>query len=156
MSMLVCKLMNIPYDVSEKVHIAAHLHDIGKIGIPDAILNKDAKLEDWEWNIIKKHPQIGADILNKFAHLAEMKDIVLHHHERYDGLGYPDALYGDRIPLGARIIALCDSIDAMTSTRSYRKAYTYEYCFCDIEKNLAKMYDPNIGKIVLEQSIDLG
>ncbi|MEA4894945.1 MAG: HD-GYP domain-containing protein [Oscillospiraceae bacterium] len=155
MSLIVCGLMDVPCDIAEKVHIAAHLHDIGKIGIPDAILNKEDKLNEWEWEIIKKHPQIGADILSKSAHLAEMKDIVLHHHERYDGLGYPDGLGGEDIPLGARIIALCDSIDAMTSTRRYRKAHSFEYCYGEIERNLSKMYDPIIGKVVLEHWQDI-
>jgi putative nucleotidyltransferase with HDIG domain len=146
----ICRLMGLPEDIAEKIHLAAHLHDIGKIGIPDAILNKEGKLDDREWEIIKRHPQIGANILSKSVHLAEMKDMILYHHERFDGRGYPAGLKGTRIPLGARIIAICDSIDAMTSSRAYRKAYSLEYCYLEIEKNLGKMYDPDIGGFVLE------
>ncbi len=142
--------MRLHEELSEKVHIAAHLHDIGKIGIPDAILNKEGKLNEREWEVIKRHPQIGADILSKSSHLAKMKDIILYHHERFDGLGYPAGLFGQNIPLGARIIAICDSIDAMTSIRVYRKAYSLEYCYLELEKNLGKMYDPAIGELVLE------
>ncbi|MEY8352733.1 HD-GYP domain-containing protein [Lachnospiraceae bacterium 54-53] len=134
----------------EKIHIAAHLHDIGKIGVPDAVLNKPEKLSREEWESMKRHPMIGADILSKSRHLNELKDIVLHHHERYDGRGYPGGLKGEEIPLGARVIAICDSIDAMTSVRGYRKAYSLEYCYEEIRKNLGVMYDPVIGAIALK------
>lgn len=106
----------------QKIHIAAHLHDIGKIGVPDAILLKEGRLEPEEWEQMKKHSEIGAEILSKSHHLGELKDIVLHHHERYDGGGYPAKIQGKQIPLGSRIIAICDSIDAMSSNRCYRKA----------------------------------
>lgn len=155
MALKICRLMGLRDDVTDKVHIAAHLHDIGKIGIPDAILNKEEKLNEWEWGVIKTHPQIGADILSRSTHLAEMKDIILYHHERFDGLGYPAGLKGEKIPLGARIIAISDSIDAMTSTRVYRRAYSLEHCYMEIEKNLGKMYDPTIGRFVLEHWQDI-
>ena len=155
MALKICRLMDLRGDVTDEIHIAAHLHDIGKIGIPDAILNKEEKLNEWEWSVIKTHPQIGADILSRSTHLAEMKDIILYHHERFDGLGYPAGLKEEQIPLGARIIAVCDSIDAMTSTRVYRKAYSFEHCYEEIEKNLGKMYDPRIGGFVLEHWQDI-
>ena len=106
------------------------------------------------WGIIcllytSRHPQIGADILSKSKHLRELKEIVLYHHERYDGNGYPKGLRGEEIPLGSRIIAVCDSIDAMTSNRSYRKAHSYDYCYDEIKTNLGTMYDPVIGHIVI-------
>ena len=134
----------------EKIHIAAHLHDIGKIGVPDAVLNKTERLNDEEWEAIKKHPSIGAEILSKSHHLNELKHIVLCHHERFDGKGYPMGLAGENIPVGARIIAICDSIDAMTSNRSYRKAHDFQYCYKEIENNLGTMYDPIIGEYVLK------
>lgn len=121
MSMKVCLLMGMPKETVEKIHIAAHLHDIGKIGVPDAVLNKTGRLDDVEWEMIQKHPAIGAEILSKSRHLSELTDIALSHHERFDGGGYPRGLKGAEIPVGARIIAICDSIDAMTSSRSYRK-----------------------------------
>ncbi len=151
----ICRLMGLRDDVTDKIHIAAHLHDIGKIGIPDAILNKKEKLNEREWEVIKTHPQLGADILSRSAHLAEMNDIILYHHERFDGLGYPAGLKGERIPLGARIIAICDSIDAMASNRVYRRAYSLEYCYLEIEKNLGMMYDPAIGGFVLKHWQDI-
>lgn len=150
MALVVCKLMGLKKENIEEIHIAAHLHDIGKIGIPDAVLNKTDKLSQFEWEDMKRHPQIGAQILSKSRHLNELKDIVLYHHERYDGRGYPAGLKGIEIPLGARIIAICDSIDAMTSNRSYRSAYNSDFCYYEIKDNLGKMYDPIIGKYILE------
>ena len=149
MALEVCKLLKLNQNDTEKIHIAAHLHDIGKIGIPDSILLKQGKLDDSEWQIMKNHPEIGANILKKSAYLTELAEIVLFHHERFDGKGYPLEKSGNDIPLGARIIAICDSIDAMTSNRCYRKSLSFDVCYKEIEKNLGKMYDPNIGKIVL-------
>ena len=129
---------------------AAYLHDIGKVGISDAILTKPGRLTDAEFAVIKGHPVIGARILTKSNHMQEVVQIVLHHHERYDGKGYPDHLAGEDIPLGARIIAIADSIDAMTSRRVYRDAMSLEYCRSEIEKNLGVMYDPAIGRVTLD------
>lgn len=150
MALTVCKLIGLSDSRSEKIHIAAHLHDIGKIGVPDSVLNKESRLDFDEWEKMKKHPEIGADILSKSHHLNEIKDIVLYHHERFDGKGYPKGLKGENIPVGARIIALCDSIDAMTSNRSYRKAHSFDYCYNEIQKNIGTMYDPLIGECVLK------
>lgn len=149
MALALSEVLGLPEAEVDKIHVAAHLHDIGKIGVPDAILNKPDRLEEEEWEAIKKHPKTGADILSKSRHLNELKDIVLYHHESYDGKGYPSGLKGKEIPLGARIIAICDSIDAMTSDRGYRKAYTLDYCYEEIKKNLGKMYDPDIGALAL-------
>ncbi len=150
MAVKVCKLIGLNKADTEAIHIAAHLHDIGKIGVPDAILNKTDCLNEKEWQAMKKHPKIGAHILSKSQHLNQLKEIVLYHHERYDGKGYPAGLKGEEIPIGARIIAICDSIDAMTSNRNYRQAHTIEYCNNEIRNHLGKMYDPVIGKCVLE------
>ena len=100
---ILCRLLGL----NRMMHIASHLHDIGKIGIDDAILNKEGKLDEQEWEMMKTHPQIGANILDKSHLLAPFSKIVLHHHERY-------GLNGKETPLGLRIIALCDSIDTMT------------------------------------------
>lgn len=150
MALKVCELIGLKKEDVEKIHIAAHLHDIGKIGVPDAVLNKEGKLTQEEWLAIRRHPEIGAEILSKSHHLKELKEIVLCHHERYDGKGYPLGLAGEKIPVGARIIAICDSIDAMTSNRCYRKAHDFAFCYGEIEKNLGTMYDPVIGRYVLE------
>jgi len=129
---------------------AAILHDIGKVGISDAILGKPGKLTEDEFAVIKQHPVIGARILMQSNYTQELVQVVLHHHERFDGRGYPDGIAGAEIPLGSRVIAIADSIDAMTSRRCYRDAMSLEYCREEIEKNLGKMYDPAIGKVVLD------
>ena len=129
---------------------AAHLHDIGKMGISDNVLGKPGKLTDEEFSIIKQHPVIGAKILMQSNYTHELVQIVLHHHERFDGRGYPEGLKGEEIPIGARIIAIADSVDAMTSKRVYRDALSLDYCRNEIEKNLGVMYDPAIGKVVLD------
>jgi putative nucleotidyltransferase with HDIG domain len=150
MAVEICRMIGLKEEDTQKIHIAAHLHDIGKIGVPDAALFKEGRLNDEEWEQIKKHPQIGADILSRSEHLKELSEIVLHHHERYDGKGYPSGLQGIEIPVGARIVAICDSIDAMTSNRCYRKAHSLEFCYTEIENNLGTMYDPILGRYVLD------
>lgn len=150
MATVVCNLLKMKEEDIQSVHIAAHLHDIGKIGVPDRVLLKSGKLDEDEWKELKKHPEIGAEILSKSHHLSRLKDIVLHHHERFDGKGYPSGLKAKEIPYGARIIAICDSIDAITSNRCYRKAHDFDFCRTEIEKNLGLMYDPEIGKLVLD------
>lgn len=135
---------------TQEIHIAGHLHDIGKIGVPDRVLLKPDRLNDEEWGLMKKHPEIGADILSRSEHFSRIAAIILHHHERWDGKGYPFGAVGEEIPLGARIIAVCDSIDAMASARAYRKALPLDICRSEIEKNIGIMYDPKIGEIALE------
>ena len=151
MACLLCHELGLTEKETQEVHIAAHLHDIGKIGIPDSILLKAGKLNDEEWTLMKQHPQIGADILAKSPHFARISAIILHHHERFDGSGYPFGAKGEEIPLGSRIIAVCDSIDAMASARAYRKALPPDVCRSEIEKNIGKMYDPRIAEAVLRK-----
>ncbi len=150
MACLVCGFLGMDEDAKQEIHIAGHLHDIGKIGIPDRVLLKAGKLDDEEWALMKQHPQIGADILSRSRHFGRIAAIILHHHERWDGKGYPFGAKGEEIPLGARIIAVCDSIDAMCSARAYRKAMPTEVCRSEIEKNTGVMYDPDIARLVLE------
>ena len=149
-SELIARFLGLSESSISLITHAAHLHDIGKIGIQDNVLTKPGKLTDEEFEIIKQHPVIGAKILMQSNYTHEMVQIVLHHHERYDGRGYPEGLKGEDIPIGARVIAIADSIDAMTSKRVYRDAMSLEYCRNEIEKNLGVMYDPAIGKVVLE------
>lgn len=150
MTKIVAQKMGFDDDDCEFLHIAAHLHDIGKIGIPDAILNKKGRLTDEEFRVMKMHSEIGARILQKSKFLSPISDIVLYHHERFDGKGYPKGISSYEIPLGARIIAVCDSIDAMLSTRSYRDSFTKEFCKQEIANCANSRYDPEITKIVLE------
>lgn len=134
----------------EDIHSAAEMHDIGKIAISESILLKPGRLTDLEYNNMKQHPVIGASIVAHAESMAEIAQIIRHHHERYDGKGYPDRLSGEDIPIGSRIIAIADSIDAMTSKRCYRDALPIDICFEEIKKNLGIMYDPAIGKIVMD------
>lgn len=150
MACFLCGKMGLSAEETQEIHIAAHLHDIGKIGIPDRVLCKEGRLDEEEWQLMKRHPLIGADILKKCSGFARISAIILHHHERYDGKGYPFGAKGEEIPLGARIIAVCDSIDAMASTRSYRKAMPLEAVRSEIERNIGIMYDPMIARLVLE------
>jgi len=139
-----------PEDITREIHIAGHLHDIGKIGIPDKVLLKPGRLNDEEWELMKQHPKIGADILAGAPKFARIAAIILHHHERFDGKGYPFGAKGEEIPLGSRIIAVCDSIDAMASSRAYRGALPLETVRSEIEKNSGLMYDPDVAKAMLD------
>ena len=126
------------------------LHDIGKIGVQEEIINKTSKLTDAEYDIIKTHPIIGADILNTISEMPEIAIGARWHHERYDGKGYPDKLKGDNIPEIARIIAVADAYDAMASNRSYRKALPQEVVREEIEKGKGTQFDPQIADFMLE------
>lgn len=149
MSYKLSKALGIKGVELEDIHIAAHLHDIGKIGVPDRILNKSEKLLPHEWEQIKMHPKIGFNILSKSRKLKYISKIVLYHHERWDGRGYPQGLSGIAIPLGSRIIAVCDSIDAMTSDRPYRKALGFEECISEIIINSGLMFDPVVVQYIV-------
>jgi putative nucleotidyltransferase with HDIG domain len=144
----IAKYMGIKGSQLETIHLAAHLHDIGKIGISEQVLNKNGKLLPEEWAEIKKHPEIGFNILNKSKQLKEISKIVLHHHERWDGGGYPGGLKQTEIPLGSRIIAVADSIDAMTYNRPYRKALTWPECKTELLQNSGIQFDPAVIKAV--------
>lgn len=145
-----CHVLGLPEDITREIHIAGHLHDIGKIGIPDKVLLKPGRLNDEEWELMKQHSKIGADILAGAPKFARIAAIILHHHERFDGKGYPFGAKGEEIPLGSRIIAVCDSIDAMASSRAYRGALPLETVQSEIEKNSGLMYDPDVAKAMLD------
>lgn len=130
--------------------IGGLFHDIGKIGIPDSILLKESKLDDEEYSQIKNHPSIGAHILGDAAVFRDIIPIVLHHHERFDGKGYPRKLAGNDIPLVARIAAVADTFDAMTSRRTYRDALPLEVVTAEIEKCSGSQFDPEIAKVFLD------
>ena len=149
MACQLCGYLELSEEETQTIHIAAHLHDIGKIGIPDAVLRKPARLDAEEWAVMKDHPKIGAEILCQASGFQEIARIILNHHERYDGRGYPNNGELGDIPLGARIIAVCDSIDAMASARAYRKALPLDTCRSEIEKNIGTMYDPQIAMTAL-------
>lgn len=150
MACFLCHKLGMAEDEVQEIHIAGHLHDIGKIGIPDRVLLKEGRLDDEEWQLMKKHPEIGAQIMSKSENFTRIAAILLHHHERWDGKGYPFGAKGEEIPLGARIIAVCDSIDAMASKRSYRNALPMDVVRDEIEKNIGVMYDPEIAQLALD------
>lgn len=155
MTEALCEYMKVDEERAEVYHIAAHLHDIGKIGIKDHILLKDGWLNDEEWEIMKSHAEKGYQILINADLLSEVAEIVRSHHEHYDGKGYPDGLCGQSIHQGARIIAVADSIDAMMSDRPYRKGLDKSCCREEIRKNAGIMYDPDVVRAALEHWEDL-
>ncbi|MBR4759555.1 MAG: HD domain-containing protein [Lachnospiraceae bacterium] len=126
------------------------LHDIGKIGVPNEIINKPARLTDDEYGVIKKHPMTGFDILAEIKTRPDLATGARWHHERYDGSGYPDHKKGADIPLHARIIAVADSYDAMTSNRSYRKFLPQDVVRDEIEVNIGTQFDEKPAKAMLQ------
>ncbi|PGL71374.1 HD-GYP domain-containing protein [Bacillus sp. AFS055030] len=151
MAYKIAKKMKLSNSLCGVIHQGGLLHDIGKIGIPEHILLKDDKLTEDEYNTIKKHPVIGYDIIKHIDIFNEngILDIVLYHHERYDGKGYPEGLKGNQIPLTARIVAIADSYDAMISNRLYRKGMSLEDCLKEIENNKGIQFDPEITDVFL-------
>jgi putative nucleotidyltransferase with HDIG domain len=137
---------NLPFDKIEDLKTAAILHDIGKIGIHDSILNKAAELSQEELQEIMKHPSIGAEIIDKVDFLKNITPIIKHHHERYDGKGYPDGLKGDEIPIEACILTIVDSYDAMISDRPYRKALSKEEALEEIRVNAGTQFHPELAE----------
>lgn len=136
--------------VIEKVKQATLLHDLGKIGIPDSILSKKGPLTPEEYEVVRKHPQIGAEIVRSIHSLNGVSQMILYHHERYNGLGYPRGLKGDRIPLASRIIAIVDVYQALISARPYHSAYTKEQALSMIEQSAGSDFDPEIVSVFLE------
>jgi putative nucleotidyltransferase with HDIG domain len=133
----------------------ALLHDIGKIGVPDNILRKPTALSEAEWQVMKRHPEFGARIVARVPFLQEVTQIVRHHHERWDGKGYPDGLAGDAIPIGARIFAVADSFDAMTSDRPYRRAMSIVEACEEITRCRSTQFDPVVADAFARISRDL-
>ncbi|MCO6438342.1 MAG: HD-GYP domain-containing protein [Phycisphaerae bacterium] len=129
---------------------AALLHDVGKIGVPDDILAKPGPLTNTEYEIVKRHPEIALQILGHLRNLKDERSLILHHHERYDGRGYPAALKGEHIPLGARILAVADSIDAMFSPRSYKPPYPLRQVQRELFVGLGLQFDPDIGRCAID------
>ena len=134
----------------QEIYLFALLHDIGKIGVPDWIINKQDKLTEEEYAEIRKHPQIGYEILKSISIMPNLKTGVRWHHERLDGKGYPDGLAGDKIPEYAKIISIADAYDAMTSNRSYRSSLPQDQVRAEIEKHKGSQFDPIVADKMLE------
>lgn len=159
-SLAIAKKMGLSKDLLEVIQVGGLLHDIGKIGIPEHILNKPGKLEESEYNIVKSHPVIGYEMIKHVDGFQKngILDIVLYHHERYDGKGYPEGLKGEQIPLVARIVAVADSFDAMSSNRVYREGINIGKILAEMRWNKGKQFDPEIVDAFLSiiESRELG
>ena len=127
----------------EDIRNAAMLHDIGKIGVRDAILLKPGRLDDSEWKILRTHPEMGSNIIAPVRHLARCLPLIMHHHEAYDGAGYPSGLAGNEIPFGSRVIAVADTYDAMISNRPYREALSHEAAVTELRRVAGSQLDPD-------------
>ncbi len=143
-SVAIAREMDMPQDEINKIKLAGSVHDIGKIGVRESVLNKPDKLTGSEFGEIKRHCEIGEHILSPVVDSTEVLKTVRHHHERYDGTGYPGGLKWEQIPLGARILAVADTYDAMTSERPYRAAMSAEIACAEIERCRATQFDPAI------------
>jgi putative nucleotidyltransferase with HDIG domain len=147
-SEMISREMQLPTDMHERTQVAAHLHDIGKVAISDDVLNKAGRLNRDEKLEIQRHPSIGFNILSRLPSFTEVATIVLHHHERFDGDGYPERLAGEDIPLESRIIAVADAFDAMNSSRPYRKAMTVDQALAEVALHAGIQFDPDIAAIL--------
>ncbi len=145
----IAQRMGMPIERVELVRKAALLHDIGKLGIPEAILWKVGELSPREYEQLKRHPKMGSVIIGDIPALRSIIPAVLHHHERFDGKGYPNGLAGEAIPLEARILSVADASDAMSSNRPYRKKYERHEVLEELRKNAGTQFDPTIVKVFL-------
>jgi diguanylate cyclase (GGDEF)-like protein/putative nucleotidyltransferase with HDIG domain len=139
--------MGLPQDRVDIIRAAGLLHDIGKVGIPDSILNKKGTLNDEEWGLIKDHPKLGVEILRHVIDLVNCLPVILHHHERFDGTGYPSGLKGDNIPLEARILAVADAFDAITSPRPYREQLSSREALEELRRCIGSQFDPKVIEV---------
>ncbi len=152
-SRILANSLELGTEAANIIHIAGHLHDIGKIGVPDAIIHKQGPLTGAERLCMRRHPEIGADILRPVQEIAAsgICEMVLYHHERYDGNGYPFGIKGEAIPLGARIIAVADSLSAMTGTRIYRAAKNFDAALDEIVRCTGTQFDSAVVTALLTE-----
>jgi putative nucleotidyltransferase with HDIG domain len=143
------KRMRLSAPMLETLRAAALLHDVGKIGVPDAILTKPGPLTPEEFEVIRRHPETGLEILGHVSFLSDERPLILHHHERYDGFGYPAGLAGDEIPIGARILAVADALEAMFSARSYKEAYDLKRVRAEVAAGAGRQFDPGVAQVAL-------
>ena len=149
-SMEIARRCGYSQSYQDNIYMMGLLHDVGKIGIPDSIIHKPGKLTDEEYELVKTHPVMGAKILQNISEFPELAIGALWHHERYDGKGYPDGLAGDRIPDFARIIAVADAYDTMSSRRSYRDVLPQSIVRAEIERGKGTQHDPRFADIMLQ------
>jgi HD-GYP domain-containing protein (c-di-GMP phosphodiesterase class II) len=147
--------MSLPSDQLDALTLGALLHDVGKIGVPDRILQKPGRLTDEEYQVIKRHPLLGARMLSPIKELAPAVPAVRYHHERFDGKGYPDGLRGEEIPLAARIVSVVDAYDSMVRERPYGYGVSREAALEEIEDNSGVQFDPRVVRTLLEMVWEL-
>ena len=147
---MISKALGDSEEEQKRVYYSALLHDIGKIGIPDTIINKPAALTKEEYDIVKTHPEIGSQILRSITTMKEISVGARWHHEQFDGSGYPDKLKGEDIPKIARIIGVADAYDAMTSNRSYRKYLPQDKVRKEFEENKSSQFDSKMAEIMIK------
>ena len=152
----IAEVLNLSDEEKDAIKFGGYLHDIGKIGIRDGVLLKPGRLTEAEMDDIRQHPVIGDNILKPLMFFPKERELVRYHHEHYDGSGYPDGLAGEQIPLIARILAVADAYDAMTSTRPYRKAMTHEQALGEILRCAGRQFDPRIVEAFIEAGIVAG
>ena len=150
-SELIASNMDFEKDDVNQIKIAGLIHDIGKIGIDEKILNKVGRLSNEEWEEIRKHPEAGWRILSSSKEFSELARFILHHHEKFDGSGYPNGLKGEEIPIEARIITIADAYDAITSERSYRKGASKEEAIEEIQRCSGTHFDPKIVDVLINK-----
>jgi putative nucleotidyltransferase with HDIG domain len=148
-SVLIAEQLGLTGRALDDVAIGAALHDVGKIKIPDHVLCKPGKMDDAEWQLMKSHPKVGARIVDSFNQSPAVLHIIFHHHERYDGRGYPAGLEGEAIPLVARIAAVADALDAMTSGRIYQRNRSLLEALDELRANAGKQFDPKVVEAAL-------
>ena len=142
--------MGLAHEVLEQVELAGLLHDVGKIGIPRSVLLKSGGLDQAESSLVRLHPVLGASILSTITELRTLAPLVLHHHERFDGHGYPNGLSGSGIPIESRIILVADAFDAMTSDRHYRTAVTEEAAIAELLQCSGRQFDPAVIEALVQ------
>jgi putative two-component system response regulator len=148
-SVMIARELGMSPEDTERISVAGLIHDIGKIGVREAILNKPDKLTDKEYEHVQTHSEVGENILVFVVEDNRILEVVAHHHERYDGRGYPGGLTGKQIPLGARILAVADAYDAMTSGRPYREAMSVKTTCAEIRSSIGNQFDPDIAEALL-------
>jgi response regulator RpfG family c-di-GMP phosphodiesterase len=152
-SSLIADTLNLTDDEKNKIRQAANMHDIGKIGIKGLILNKAGSLTTEEYDEMKKHPEIGASIIKQVPFLNYALPIILYHHERFDGKGYPEGIAGNMVPLSARIVIIADAIDSMMHARPYRNMLPMEKVLKELEDNAGTQFDPEIIDLILKNNL---
>jgi hypothetical protein len=148
--------MHLSPDFRRSLRLGSILHDVGKIGVPDSILLKPASLSKAEWEIMRRHPTIGEQMLRPIDFLLPALPIIRHHHERWDGGGYPDGLSKENIPLGARMVAVCDTFDAMVSNRPYRAGVSVEAAVEEILRCAGTQFDPTCARLLVDMVSNVG